>query len=216
MKIIAYLPCILILCLGTTRLHADNNGISSAANFQDYFEKLSHHGQLVVREVEVAPSCYLRSYVYKHDQKGWMLMHGNLGVVNEFLKVELTDEKAANPFLKNDLCDFIIVNMANNDTHPITEETVLGGDGLTPLPFSKPIISKETIHNLGVKLKGYISKDKPTVDGDKWILNMNILTKSGGVERWSISGFAFPLQITSFKTELIEQSGTFFPVLETR
>jgi hypothetical protein len=179
----------------------------------DRYEEMAHYGKLVMISVEAAPSCYVVGYVYKCSPLGWQLMRGNLNVMNAFLKNELSDKASASLFLNKYFCNFMIFNMQNKGSFPVTAESIKAGEGLDPFPG--PPLANNVRETLKRKLEMYAFSDSPMLGNDKWHLNVNILTEDGAVQHWEIEGLIFPLQIKLFKRELVEPKQTFSPVAVT-
>jgi hypothetical protein len=131
-------------------------------------------------------------YFYRtHKDQGWMLLNGNLGAVNVFLKEELDSSSSATQFLNESLFLWLISTM--------------GGDEWI---LYKGIPHKYAKDSFGAVLEKYSSTGAPTYVGKNWKIQFYTLTIAGGVELWSAEGDVFPLQVSSYKRTMVLPDGT--------
>jgi hypothetical protein len=220
---ITFILAVVFLCLTTCIIGAQANELFTDTvqtwNADSGFNQFIKHGRLINQSVNFLSGPFSID-AYKTPFREWIMLHDNLGGINDFLKQEINTKDLANKFLTEQLARFLISTMCNGDTLIIDKDVVAAGLGtessflpgtniLSPTPSS--------VHKkLEAKLKSYQSDAKPIVVGNKWTLGFNALTGRGGVVHWLATGTLAPFQISSFNISVLEADGIFFPLRGTR
>ena len=169
------------------------------------YGKLEGGGKLVSQDLD-PHWLYTDTYFARDRQHGVMLQH-NLRAINVFLAAEIRRPKTVQTFLKEYLLLFLETTLANDGALPLTPESEWG-TGLYGPPHY-PTTAKQA--RLLAKVRSYELPAGPTLAGNTWTVDANMLTDHGALDHWLVRGSIRPLRINSFLCEPREPEGTFYP-----
>ncbi len=183
---------------------AENNDdvppLVQVADSQQNFGPWIKHGKLICRSVR-SYTWEFEAYSYQTASGKWIMLD-NIPGINVFLKDEINTKDAVNDFLNLQLSQLLLASFAGSWSSMIDKyftDTVDAHAMFLTAPTATQI----------KKLKAYVSSRIAIVTKNTWTLNMNVLNRLGGVERWSVTGQVEPFQISSFKIEIAEPNGTY-------
>jgi hypothetical protein len=163
----------------------------------------------------------LVTYVYIPKAGHSVTLYGSPRALNLFLREELSSAVAGSAFLENQLPRFLLSTMAPPHCDIIDEKFVNAYASRPKYAKGQNDAGEPAVQRSGkddpslVKLRGYQLDPKAVVVGDKWHLEFNIGTESGGIERWYAAGIVFPLQIIEFRVNIMEPDHAFAPEIQS-
>jgi hypothetical protein len=139
--------------------------------------------------------------IYETKDGRHFYLQGRMDSMNIVLAGEVKKEDALQ-FLETKMTDFIQALMSD----PIASSWLVTENYVQGMPADEQEILKPYIIN---EKKPYVSNKKDmTVSQNEWVMNLNVATKYGAIESWSISGTVDPLVINTFCRKIIKPRGT--------
>jgi hypothetical protein len=155
---------------------------------------------------------YENFYVYKN--KSYCLT-GNLSAINQMLKTEASSSDESLVILRTYLSSILNIAFCNgyyiDDAYIKKEQrrAVELGE-LAGVKIEDRIEYKEYFK----KLMTYKRDCEPKIFADgTWAMECSIRTYNGGVYLWNFKGTVFPLQITTFKQDIVAETEIFEEIL---
>jgi len=142
-------------------------------------------------------------------------LNRDLRSINIMLNSEASNERDAVLILKNNVCP--VLNTLFNDGYYIDDvyikkenKDILKACEETHVNFKDVPEYQEYMK----KLMTYKRDCKPKINDDgTWEMECSIRTLKGGVYLWYFKGTVFPLQITTFKQDIVAETGIFEEIL---
>jgi len=135
----------------------------------------------------------LNVLIYKANDGKLYYLLGKIDSMNIMLAGEVSKENAR-IFLEKDMTDFIKC-MLSNSAH--------SGKIVTESYFRARDMDEQKI------LQQYVlGENNLSITGNEWMINLNVITREGGIEAWTTTGTVSPLAISMFSRKLVKPGGT--------
>jgi hypothetical protein len=133
-------------------------------------------------------------YFYKSKNGEYYYLRDQMESLNVMLANEVGKENAVNFLNDKKMIDFI---------KDMFSDPVIGSILLT-----ERFIEGKNADEKKILQKYNLNGKHLSVNGNDWVMKINIITKNGSVESWTVSGMVNPLAVNMFSKTLREPSGT--------
>jgi hypothetical protein len=200
MKEFAFIAVLTLALSPMTQADAENGALSAVMTREadGEFGPWIGRGELIYQSVNLDTG-RLGWYIYHNVSGNNVLLSGRLDGINDLLREKIVGV-SAEKFLAEYLADLLTGTMAPAGSFVITKRSI---DGFA---------SKDSRAAI---LRTYILEPAPHVVSNEWILDVNVASGLGGIERWHVSGRLFPIQIYTFNRTISEPNNSFPPMLVT-